>query len=196
MRPSPTTCARPRPDADTCSFRVQFSRVCLAIRSCVTYDGLDRISDNCLARPNHRAQAGAARAAEIPIPERATLSDRVLSGRSILIAEDDYFWADELRRGVQGAGAIVLGPVATVGAALTLVESAAVLDSAILNINLRGEHAYAVADRLIERAVPVLIVTGYDEAALPVRYAGVRRLEKPVGIEAVLRAMRSLLPPS
>ncbi|BAU91767.1 response regulator receiver protein [Methylorubrum populi] len=123
----------------------------------------------------------------------AKLSDRALLGRSVLIAEDDYFWADELRCGARSAGANVLGPFATVGDALKLVESAAVVDGAILNIDLRGEHAYAVADRLIEQAVPVLIVTGYDEAALPVRYAGVRRLEKPVGIEAVIMAMRSLL---
>ncbi|GMA79582.1 hypothetical protein GCM10025880_59990 [Methylorubrum aminovorans] len=66
------------------------------------------------------------------------VSDRDLLGRSVLIAEDDYFWADELRGGLRSAGAIVLGPFATVGAALTLVESPAIVDGAILNIDLRG----------------------------------------------------------
>ncbi|AWI89622.1 response regulator [Methylobacterium sp. DM1] len=122
------------------------------------------------------------------------VSDRDLLGRSVLIAEDDYFWADELRGGLRSAGAIVLGPFATVGAALTLVESPATVDGAILNIDLRGERSYAVADRLIARAVPLLIVTGYDEAALPARYAGVRRLEKPVCVRTVLEAMLSLRP--
>ncbi|MBB2960147.1 response regulator [Methylobacterium sp. R2-1] len=117
-----------------------------------------------------------------------------LLGRRLLIVEDDYFWAEELRRGLQGAGAVVLDPVASVEAALNVLGSQIAVDGATLNIKLRDERAFAVADRLLVRAVPFLFVTGYDQLALPAFYAALPRLEKPASVDAVLRGMDALLP--
>lgn len=123
-----------------------------------------------------------------------SLPDVALSGRRLLIVEDDYFWAHELLRGSQRVGAMVLGPVGSIRAAVTMLDLNLAVDGAILDIDLRGQQAYAVADRLIERQVPFLFVTGYDAGAIPGSYAAVPRFEKPVTVETVLEAMSALLP--
>ena len=122
------------------------------------------------------------------------MPDVALAGRRLLIVEDDYFWAHELLRGLRGAGAVVLGPVGTIRAAETILDLNVAMDGAILDIDLRGRQAYAVADRLIERQVPFLFVTGYDAGAIPGSYSAVPRFEKPVTVETVLEAVSALLP--
>lgn len=124
------------------------------------------------------------------------MPDVALSGRRLLIVEDDYFWAEELLRSLRSAGAIVLGPVGSIEAAITILEAEAAVDGAILDIDLRGQRAYAVADRLIERQVPFLFVTGYDLDGIPGGYAAVPQFEKPVTVEAVRDALSALLPPA
>ncbi|MCJ2030234.1 response regulator [Methylobacterium sp. J-043] len=121
---------------------------------------------------------------------------RALLGRRVLIVEDDYFWADELRQGLQKAGAVVHGPVASVEAALQILDSEVALDGAILDLDLRGERAYVVADRLIARDASFVFVTGYDAGALPDSYAAILRFEKPVAFDTVLRALSAMMPPA
>lgn len=117
-----------------------------------------------------------------------------VTGRRLLVVEDDYFWADDLRKALRAAGATVLGPVASVEAAMGLLKAEPVPDAAILDLDLRGVQAFDVADRLIARRVPILIVTGYEGGALPSPYAAMSWLEKPTSIAAVLTALDALLP--
>ncbi len=124
---------------------------------------------------------------------RVALPDSSLRGRRLLVVEDEYFWAEELSASLQRAGALVLGPVATIGDALAVLEADAPPDAAILDMNLRGRRAYDVADRLIALAVPFLILTGYDAAALPDAYAAVIRLEKPVALDVAVQAAAALI---
>ena len=120
------------------------------------------------------------------------MPENALSGRRVLVAEDEYYLADELDRALREAGAVVLGPVPSVEAALDLVAGEAPPDAAVLDVNLGGAMVYPVADALVARGAPFLFTTGYDQASLPARYAGVRRLEKPVEAAAILRALRRL----
>lgn len=120
------------------------------------------------------------------------MPESVVCDRRVMVVEDDYFWADELSSGLRRAGAAVIGPVGNVQAALDLVRTEANLDAAIIDMNLKGERADALADFLIERGVPVLLVTGYDWNALPLAYGALKRLEKPVAFGAVLAALDSL----
>lgn len=116
-----------------------------------------------------------------------------LAGRRVLVVEDEYFVAEELDLALQEAGAVVLGPVSSVGAALDLLEREAAADVAILDVNLGGERADAVADALDARGVPFLFTTGYDRASLPARHVTVLLLEKPVEPRVVLRELKRLL---
>lgn len=112
-----------------------------------------------------------------------------LTGRDILVLEDEYFIVEDMVRAFEASGASVIGPVASVDEALHLIQATGHLDGAVLDINLRGEMAYPVADALIERGVPFVFATGYDEATIPPRYAHVTRCEKPVDINAIARAL-------
>ncbi|GEP10801.1 response regulator [Methylobacterium gnaphalii] len=120
------------------------------------------------------------------------MPENPLSGRRILVVEDDYFLADDLQRRLRASGAIVLGPVPSVEGALGLVDRETV-DAASIDVKLGVEMAYPVADALRARGVPFLLTTGYDQASLPERYAKAPRLEKPVAVEEVLRALGRLL---
>lgn len=152
-------------------------------------------------RHNH-GQRGAGSAAESNAPDTArpvqSLSgawrDELqpvveLAGRHVLIVEDEYLIAQEMVCLFSAAGAEVVGPVATVQGALELVEKAERLDGAVIDINLRGEMAYPVADALVKRGVPVVFATGYDVNALPARYDGLPACEKPVDVRRVARAL-------
>lgn len=112
-----------------------------------------------------------------------------LEGRRLLVVEDEYFLAEDIMRGLEDQGAKVVGPVGTVDDALDLIETTADLDGAVLDLNLRGEMAFPVADALAERGVPFVFTTGYDSAAVPAHYRSVTRCQKPVKVPDVARAL-------
>ena len=120
------------------------------------------------------------------------MSGSVRAGRRVLLVEDEYFLAEELNGALTDAGAQVLGPVPSVRAALDLLARGAAPEVAMLDVSLSGEMVYPVADALLSRGVPFLFATGYDQAALPERYAAVRRLEKPIDASAALREVARL----
>jgi CheY-like chemotaxis protein len=110
-----------------------------------------------------------------------------LRGKAILVVEDEYVLASDLEQFLLGHGAIVLGPAGSVKQALALIERTdRRLDAAVLDINLRGEHVYQVADTLIGRKVPVVLTTGYEELLLTRTYIGVSYLSKPLDKEVLL----------
>lgn len=111
-----------------------------------------------------------------------------LAGKRVLIVEDEYFVADDLRRAFAKADAEVVGPFASVAAALAAAREGE-FDAAILDINLGGEMSYAVADSLLERGIPFVLATGYDDWAVPQRLSAAARLPKPFGPQAALDAV-------
>jgi CheY-like chemotaxis protein len=108
-----------------------------------------------------------------------------LEGRRILVVEDEYYLADDIVQALRSRGAEVVGPVATVGQAERLLGEGG-LDCAILDINLRGEMAYPVADRLADAGIPFLFATGYGSESIPKRFRAVPQLQKPVDPELLV----------
>ncbi|HET8554616.1 MAG TPA: response regulator [Rhodanobacteraceae bacterium] len=104
---------------------------------------------------------------------------RPLSGRRILVVEDEYFIAQQIAGSLTDAGVEVVGPVATLENALLAIDRHAQLDAAVLDINLRGEKVFPVADALAARGIPFVFATSYDQAVIPERFAGVMRCDKP-----------------
>lgn len=121
------------------------------------------------------------------------MPDRTLRDCRILVVEDEFLLADDLHVGLTNADAVVLGPVGTIEDALEMVWSDQRIDGAILDVNLGGEPAYAVADLLIERGVPLLFTTGYDGMSLPARFATVARCQKPTTIRLITEAIGRLI---
>ena len=113
-----------------------------------------------------------------------------LKGRHLLVVEDEYIIASDLARSLEDCGAEVIGPAGSVEDALELVErNGERIDGAVLDVNLRDERVYAVADALVAHSLPFVFTTGYDTVVIPEAYAGVPRCEKPVDIVRLVRLL-------
>jgi ActR/RegA family two-component response regulator len=115
-----------------------------------------------------------------------------LRGARILIVEDEYYLAQDLADALTHRGVDVLGPVGTVEEASEAVRRAD-FDCAIVDMNLRGDMAFPIADQLREAGIPFLIATGYNSASLPDRFADVPRVEKPSDSAVLIEAISPLL---
>ena len=120
------------------------------------------------------------------------MPERMLAGRNVLVIEDEFFIAEDMGNTLRAAGVTVIGPVPSVKAALDMLERGVTPDAVVLDVNLGGKMAYPVADVLLTWDVPFLILTGYDQGALPERYAAVPRLEKPVETSLLVRELALL----
>lgn len=110
-----------------------------------------------------------------------------LAGRQILVIEDDYFLADDLERGLRGAGAEVIGPFSqTDDAHEALRERASSLSAAVLDINVAGAMIYPFAAELRDASIPFIFATGYDARAVPAEFDDVPKLVKPVEQQRLL----------
>lgn len=116
-------------------------------------------------------------------------SPECFQGRRILVVEDDYHLADALALALATYGVEVLGPVPTVQAALDVVAHAERIDGAIIDVNLRGDVAYPVADELRRKGVRFVFTTGYDASSVAREARDVPCFEKPVSPERLLEAL-------
>lgn len=112
-----------------------------------------------------------------------------ISGRYILLVEDDFLIADDFAAALEAAGANVVGPASSVSEAQDLIARTEHLDGAVIDIHLKGELSYPVADTLMARKVPVVFATGYDRSSIPERYADIALCEKPVDPTRCAKAM-------
>ncbi|SFK71112.1 response regulator [Methylorubrum salsuginis] len=119
------------------------------------------------------------------------VSRNPLSGLRILIVEDDYFTAQDTRRIIERAGGTVIGPFGDLPEVMATGLSQP-LDAAVVDIGLRGETAYRLADALDARGVPYLFATAYDAGVVPERFAGVPLLQKPFGGPDLVRLVAGL----
>ena len=101
-----------------------------------------------------------------------------LSGRRILVVEDDLMIGMLIDDVLKEAGCEVVGPMPRLAPALQAASEQR-LDGALLDINLAGEVVSPVADRLIERGVPFVFLTGYGWHMLPERFHSRPLVTKP-----------------
>ena len=112
----------------------------------------------------------------------------------VLVVEDNGLIAAKLAQILRRAGHAVVGPAATLVAALDLRrQHGAALGAALLDIDLRGEPVYPLAQALEATGVPFLFLTGYESLAIPEAWRGVPRIEKPFEATALLGALARLL---
>lgn len=89
-----------------------------------------------------------------------------LSGLRVLVLEDEMLIAMLLEDTLAEHDCKIMGPAATIAEALALID-AEQPDAAIMDVNIGGEKAYAVAEALDARGVPFLLVSGYGQFAAP-----------------------------
>jgi len=118
----------------------------------------------------------------------------MLNGKRILVIEDEYYIASDLKRALLREGAVVVGPFNTVPQGLAAVSNDPI-DAALIDVNLEGVTSFPIADKLDEQGVPYTFLTGYDGTTLPDGYRNRPRLAKPFTMEIVLNSLRDLICP-
>lgn len=98
----------------------------------------------------------------------------------VLVVEDEMLIALDLQLKLEDAGHRVLGPVGAVDKALSLLDGARP-DVVLLDLNLRGELATPVAQRLRSLGVP-FIMTSADTSVVrgDAAFEGALEITKPV----------------
>jgi DNA-binding response OmpR family regulator len=114
-----------------------------------------------------------------------------LAGKRILVVEDETLIAMLLEMALQDENCDVVGPVARVADAIQLAQHET-LDGAFLDVNLAGEPVFPVAEVLAGRDIPLLLLSGYGDEALPAGRDWPIR-SKPFDVGDVLRAMSDLI---
>lgn len=94
----------------------------------------------------------------------------------ILVVEDDYLQAHALGLDIAASGDEMVGPFSTVQEAMGHLHHA---QGAILDVELRGETSFGLADRLGQRQVPFVFLTGHGAEMVPGRFARSRVYTKP-----------------
>lgn len=116
-----------------------------------------------------------------------------LSGRTVLVVEDQMLIALDLVEMLEDAGMIVFGPAASVQEALELLATAPP-DIAILDVNLGDETSGTIARTLSAVGTPYLFSTGYDEkGGVLSDFPDVPIVRKPYDQRAMFGEIRKIL---
>ena len=109
----------------------------------------------------------------------------------VLVVEDEYFLASDLEKALRAGGTEVIGPIAGLESARDQVAQGG-FDVAVLDIDLRGQATYVIADELRSANIPFLFATGYSEAAIPVRFHDIRHWQKPYELDKLVEDITRL----
>jgi DNA-binding NtrC family response regulator len=114
--------------------------------------------------------------------------DSGLAGVRVLVVEDTWFVAAALKDLLESFGIRVVGPAATTTDAERLV-AAQRPELAVIDVNLKGETAHDLIDRLCDEGVGVVVVSGY--AGLPrLTDKAAVILQKPIDAPDLIAGLR------
>jgi DNA-binding response OmpR family regulator len=114
--------------------------------------------------------------------------------QTVLIVEDEYLIALDLQLVLESHGWRVIGPAATVGDALALLERE-LPSVALLDVNLGAELVTPVAIALTSKGVPFAVASAY---ATPEQFggsvlAGVPNVGKPTNERRLLATLKQIV---
>lgn len=107
-----------------------------------------------------------------------------LAGKRILVVEDEVLIAFALEDLLLQLECVVIGPAHSLADALELLDRQP-LDAALLDVNLDGVRSYRLAERLAERGVPFVFVTGCAEDSVDWTGGPAKILHKPYTDDAI-----------
>ncbi|WP_162914915.1 response regulator [Desertibaculum subflavum] len=110
----------------------------------------------------------------------------------ILLVEDEAIIAMDIEMILESAGYGLIITTNTVAAALRKIGEQG-FDAALLDLNLGSETTIAVADELVRREIPFLLVTGRDAPSLPEQLRSRPIVRKPYGPGEILRTLGTAL---
>jgi len=110
-------------------------------------------------------------------------------GMRVLVAEDEFLVSMLLEEMLEDLGCAVVGPYATLTAALDGARNEA-YDVAVIDLNLAGEKADPIIAEVSSRAIPLAIASGGYDAATGLRPTVL--LDKPYSSAQLEQAMQAL----
>lgn len=111
----------------------------------------------------------------------------------VLIVEDNMLIAMELESMLQSLGFQQIDTAPRVSSALKLLKTES-YTLGLLDINLKDEVSFEIAEALQKQQVPFLFTTGYDSKyEVPEHLAKVPRLRKPIDIDQLTSIIKVLL---
>ena len=138
-------------------------------------------------RPAEAAQKSPRRRRDIAkekVNGTAVAADR----QRVLLVEDEAIVGMMMTDFLTEIGFHVVGPFGKVADAIEAIDGQR-FQAAVLDINLRGEMIYSLADELTGRGVPIVFVTGYGSEAIDGRFANVPVLQKPIDSASLRRVL-------
>jgi DNA-binding NtrC family response regulator len=116
---------------------------------------------------------------------------RPLDGLSIMIVEDEVIIGMMLASEIARAGGTPVGPVNSVASALKEIESRPI-DLVMLDAKLVDGSGAELAACLDGRAIPYVVVSGYDKANLPNALRQAPFVAKPISLPVLVEAIEGL----
>lgn len=120
------------------------------------------------------------------------IGQRSLSGKCVLVVEDDYYLAADEVSLLTEAGATVVGCTGDPEEAANLIGNQHI-DFALVDINLGQGPAFDTARALNKHNIPFLFTTGYDPESIPVEFRDNPRLGKPFGNQMLLSMIEQII---
>ena len=112
-----------------------------------------------------------------------------LSGKRILVVEDEILAAMELTDILESRDCTIVGPVSSLKDALPLAENSD-YDAAVLDITLRDGEVFPLAHWLQEHQVPFIFATAYGSSAgLTEEFSSYTLVPKPYPEQRLVRAL-------
>jgi CheY-like chemotaxis protein len=105
-----------------------------------------------------------------------------ISGNRVLLVEDEVLVGIMMRNALSEFGFQVIGPLNSMAEATAAVRNED-FQAAILDVNLKGELIYPLADMIAARGVPFVFVTGYGAESVERRFSDVPILQKPIELD-------------
>lgn len=108
---------------------------------------------------------------------------------SVLVIDDNYIIAMDVAAILVRRRYRVLGPASCIDDALTMLERE-LPDLAVMDVRLRGQSAFPVAEALHKANVPFIVMSSFPPSAWPFDVLqSARNIGKPVGENALISAL-------
>ena len=109
--------------------------------------------------------------------------------QDVLVVEDDVLLALDLEQILRDCGVVQVRTTDSVPEAMAIIDER-VPDFAFLDVKLGAQNSFEIAHRLVELAVPIAFVTGYDDdVPFHGAFEDVLKIRKPYDTETIRQAL-------
>ena len=115
-----------------------------------------------------------------------------LQGVRVLIIEDDSLVAMSVGDMLSDLGCSVIGSAGSLTQAFEMVDAGG-FDFALLDVNLRGQEVFPVAEVLTQQGIPFAFASGYGRAGLPDEFRTRPIVSKPFQMTELSTVLSSAL---